>query len=122
MSWPKEKRDAYLLENRQTVNLQFLSFPGCPNTPELRQRLSKALAELGIDLKVTEINLLELAKDDPRLCYGAPTVLINGADLMGQGPSEQPGLCCRIYADGGLPSVDVLLQRLQDCCSTVDDS
>ena len=120
LSWPKEERDAYLIENRQAVNLQFLSFPGCPNTPQLRQRLTKALADLGIDLRVTEVNLLELAKDDPRLRYGAPTILINGTDLLGQGPSEQPGLCCRIYADGGLPSLDELLKRLQDCCSTAD--
>jgi copper chaperone CopZ len=121
LSWPKEERDAYLLENRQPVNLQFLSFPSCPNTPELRERLGKALAELGIDLEVTEVNLLELAKDDPRLCYGAPTILINGSDLLGQDPAKRPGLCCRIYADGGLPSLDELLQRLQDCCSTADD-
>ena len=122
LSWSKEKRDAYLLENRHAVDLQFLSFPSCPNTPQLRQRLTKALAELGIDLQVTEVNLLELAKDDPRLCYGAPTILINGADLMGQVPSERPGLRCRIYADGRLPSLDELLQRLQDCCSTADDN
>lgn len=122
LSWSKDKRDAYLFENRQAVNLQFLSFPSCPNTPQLRQRLTKALAELGIDLKVTEVNLLELAKDDPRLCYGAPTVLVNGVDLMGRSPSDRPALRCRIYADGGLPSLDELLQRLQDCCSTADDN
>ena len=122
LSWPKEKRDAYLLENRQAVNLQFLSFPSCPNTPQLRQRLTKALAELGIDLKVTEVNLLELAKDDPRLCYGSPTVLVNGVDLMGRSPSDRPALRCRIYADGGLPSLNELLQRLQACCSTADDN
>ena len=114
--------DAQSIGEESGVNFQFLSFPSCPNTPELRQRLAKALAELGIDLKVTEVNLLELAKDDPRLCYGAPTILINGIDLLGQDPSVRPGLSCRIYADGGLPSLDELLQRLQDCCSTADDN
>ena len=122
LSWSKEKRDAYLLENRQPVNLQFLSFPSCPNTPQLRQRLTKALAELGIDLKVTEVNLLELAKDDPRLCYGAPTVLVNGVDLMGRSPSDQPALRCRIYADGKLPSRQELVRRLQACCSAPRDN
>ena len=122
LSWSKEKRDAYLLENRPAVNLQFLSFPSCPNTPQLRQRLTKALAELGIDLKVTEVNLLQLAKDDPRLCYGAPTVLVNGVDLMGQSPSDQPALRCRIYADSKLPSRQELVRRLQACCSPPGDN
>ena len=122
LSWSKDKRDAYLFENRQPVNLQFLSFPSCPNTPQLRQRLTKALAELGIDLEITEVDLMDLEKGDPRLRYGSPTILINGADLMGKGPSAQPGLACRIYADGGLPSLDELLQRLQECCSTADDN
>ena len=122
LSWSKEKRDAYLLENRHAVNLQFLSFPSCPNTPQLRQRLTQALAELGIDLRVTEVNLMDLENGDPRLCYGAPTILINGADLMGLRPSQRPGLSCRIYAGGGLPSLDELLQRLRSCCSAADDN
>ncbi|MEE8153401.1 MAG: cation transporter [Phycisphaerales bacterium] len=114
--------DAQTIGVESGVNLQYLSFPSCPNTPELRQRLTKALAELGIDLEITEVNLLELAKDDPRLCYGAPTVLVNGVDLMGQSPSDQPALCCRIYVDGKLPSRQELVRRLQACYSAARDN
>ena len=103
------------------VNLQYLSFPSCPNTPELRERLTAALAELGIDLPIVEVNLMDLEKDDPRLCYGAPTILINGSDLLGQDPAGRPGLQCRIYADGELPSLNELLRRLRSCCSVGDD-
>ncbi len=118
----KDAIDAQSIGVDSGVNLQFLSFPSCPNTPQLRERLTAAIAELGIDLPVVEVNLMDLDKGDPRLCYGAPTILINGSDLLGQDPAGRPGLQCRIYADRGLPSLNELLQRLQSCCSAGDDN
>lgn len=97
-------------------NLQLLSFPSCPNSPELQSRLTKALAELGVKFEINEIDLQQLDKSDLRLRYGAPTILINGSDLMGLQPTSQGALQCRIYADGVLPSVEDLVKQLQSCC------
>lgn len=95
------------------ANLQLLVFPGCPNSPELHTRLTKALADLGVILEIKLIDLQQLDKADLRLRYGAPTILINGLDLMGQSPAAQGALQCRIYPDGDLPSVADLVKQLQ---------
>ena len=77
-------------------SVEFLGFEGCPNTPELRSRL----VEADSSLEIIDVNLMTLKDDDPRLGWGAPTILVNGEDLFGLQASEHGSVSCRNWGDG----------------------
>lgn len=91
--------------------VELLSFPSCPYTPAIRKSLSAALTRLRGDSDFADINLESLAETDSRRGWGAPTILVNGRDLMGMPPPTTTGLSCRAYSDG-LPSEDEIGRRL----------
>lgn len=62
--------------------LVFVTRDGCPNTPEMRANLDKALSDLGQPMTYEVIDAASLAKDDPTTAYGTPTILLNGKDLF----------------------------------------
>ena len=92
--------------SRQTVEL--LGFEGCPNTPELRKRLQ----ESDSTIHIVAIDLMELPSTDPRLGWGAPTILVDGKDLFGLDPS-QGNARCRTW-HGGLPSVEEIQEAMKE--------
>ena len=85
--------------SHQTI--EYLGFEGCPNTPQLRQRLRIALP----DATIIDVDLMKLSSGDPQLGWGAPTILVNGADLLGVQPSKNGSASCRNWS-AGLPEVD----------------
>jgi hypothetical protein len=91
--------------------IQLLRFEGCPMTAALRRNLHAALAKLDVDVTVEEVDLEALPKGDPLLRYGSPTVLVDGADVMGAAPGPSAALSCRVYPDG-LPDSSALAERL----------
>jgi hypothetical protein len=93
--------------SRQTV--EFLGFDGCPNTPELRKRLEAS----DPTLQIVDVDLMTLQKGDPRLGWGAPTILINGKDLFGMAASTNGNVSCRNWEDG-LPTTDQIIQALEN--------
>jgi hypothetical protein len=80
-------------------NVEFLCFEGCPNTPELRNRL----VEADSSLEIIDVDLMQLDEGDQRLEWGAPTILVVGEDLFGMPASENGSVSCRNWGDG-LPS------------------
>jgi hypothetical protein len=64
------------------VIVELRSVPGCPNLAPVRQALRRALADLGLPTVVTGV-----VGD-----YPSPTILINGADVMG-GTGDGPAAC-----------------------------
>ena len=85
--------------SRQTI--EYLGFEGCPNTPQLLVRLHAALP----DATIIDVDLMKLSSGDPRLGWGAPTILVNGADLFDVQPSKNGSVSCRNWS-AGLPEVD----------------
>jgi hypothetical protein len=85
--------------SRQTI--EYLGFEGCPNTPQLLVRLHAALP----DATIIEVDLMKLDKGDPRLGWGAPTILLDGKDLFGSQPIDGGSVSCRNWS-AGLPDVD----------------
>jgi hypothetical protein len=78
----------------------------------MRARLEMALAIVGRDPEFAEVDLTALPPDDPRLRFGAPTVLVDGEDLLGHTPRQERALSCRIYPEG-LPSASELATHLR---------
>jgi hypothetical protein len=92
--------------SRQTV--EFLGFDGCPNTPELRKRLKAA----DPTLLIVDIDLMALPSKDPRLGWGAPTILIDGKDLFGL-KSSGGHASCRNWSSG-LPTVNEIREAMKE--------
>ena len=97
----------------QQDHLRFLYFDGCPMSPKMRESLIVALGQLGLEPEFEQVDLEALRPGDPLLRYGAPTVLVDGTDLMGEPPSGSAALACRIYADG-LPDADEIAYHLRE--------
>ncbi len=94
----------------QEMHIELLGFPSCPNTPALRDNLLAALKEFHGGWTLREVNQESLAASDIRRGWPAPTILINGADLLGMAAPTTPTMACRMYEDG-LPTAD----RIASC-------
>ena len=79
--------------------------------PQMRENFRRAVVLLGVEIAVREIDLEDLREGDPLLRYAAPTVLVDGRDLMGLPPRSRAALSCRLYP-GGLPDAETLASRL----------
>jgi len=89
-------------------SVEFLGFEGCPNTPELRS----LLVEADPKLHIVDVDLMTLDKGDPRLGWGAPTILVEGVDLFGVPATKDGGVSCRSWSDG-LPTIIEIRQALE---------
>ena len=89
--------------------VEYLGFEGCPNTPELRQRLVLAQPEI----QFIDVNLMTLEAGDARLGWGAPTILVDGEDLFGEPASDNGSVSCRNWGDG-LPSVEEICEQFRN--------
>lgn len=94
------------------MRIELLGFPGCPNTPMMRNNLVAAIKSLGGGLTFSDVNQEELAEFDIRRGYPTPTVLVNGRDLFGLPVPITPSMGCRVY-EGGVPSAEELAKRLR---------
>ena len=90
-------------------SIEFLCFDGCPNTPQLRGRLRAALP----DTTIVDVDLTKLNSNDPRLGWGAPTILVDGVDLFGTKPSDGGSVSCRNWNEG-LPEVEDIRLAMQN--------
>lgn len=91
------------------MKIQLLYFDGCPNVERARAALRDAMAAERIDQAVEEIDVESPDVPDFARGWGSPTVLIDGADVIGAVRST--GSACRLYADGA-PSVALIRARL----------
>ena len=95
----------------RAMDVELLYFDGCPLSPQMRENLRQAIVLLGVEITVRETDLEDLGQGDPLLRYAAPTVLVDGRDLMGLPPRSSTALSCRLYP-GGLPDAETLASQL----------
>jgi hypothetical protein len=91
--------------------IELLGLPDCPNTPEMRQNLTAALASMGTGWTVTDTSQQELPERDLRRGWSTSTVLVNGRDLFGMRPPTVPSMGCRISPEG-VPDAASIAMRL----------
>lgn len=92
--------------------IELLGFPGCPNTPELRDNLKSALASIGKGWTFTDTDQEKLPEHDLRRGWPMPTVLVNGCDLFGMPAPTAPSMGCRMYP-GGVPEAKDIAEKLK---------
>lgn len=112
---PEQTRGAAL---PSTVRIELIGFEGCPDTPVLRRRLAAAAGSLS--LRFEEVDLLRLAGEDPRRAWPSPTILVDGADLMGMPRPAETFPACRYYPDGP-PSEREIRAELKSALSARSD-
>lgn len=92
---------------KQTIELVY--FEGCPHAQTAREVLETALATAGSGQNWTEWDLAEPGVPERVKRFGSPTVLVDGADVTGEGPGVS-AMACR--ADGA-PEVTAVIRALQ---------
>lgn len=92
--------------------IELLGFPGCPNTPELRESLRAALTSIGEGWTFKDTNQEALPVHDLRRGWPTPTILVNGRDLFGMPAPTAPSMGCRMYP-GGVPEAKYLAEKLK---------
>ena len=102
--YPKDKK----------MKIEFLGMvDGCPNTPKMWASLQKAMRELKLNIPIDSLDLNELSKkQDVRVGYGAPTILVNGKDLFGAPLPTTFDPACRYYR-GGVPGTKEIVAKLK---------
>ena len=98
--------------------IEFLYWEDCPSHPQAWSLLQEAMAELGVESPVEQIEVLT-DKDAERLAFpGSPTIRVNGVDIDPGGAAQMgTALTCRIYRlqDGRfspVPSKEMIKQAL----------
>jgi hypothetical protein len=94
------------------MRIEVLGFEGCPNAPQTKANVEKAVALLGVDASVAYVDQMKLPVNDRRRGWASPTVLVNGRDLFGMAAPSGAAMGCRIYA-GGAPSEGEIANALR---------
>ena len=90
----------------------------CPNVEAARANLRCALGATAGPRTWREWRSDDPHTPDHARGYGSPTVLVNGRDVAGEGPTNS-GACCRLYARNGgrhhgVPPVELLVAALHE--------
>ncbi len=95
------------------MQIQFLTFDGCPLADAAQRVLEQALVQCGLRADAYEtVDVLDPATSTALRGWGSPTILVNGIDVTGQPPAG--GVSCRIY-DGpdGSPHLKQVVATIQ---------
>lgn len=80
------------------VRVQLLTFPDCPDADATRNALRRVLSGQGLPPGFEDIDLTAPETPEELRAWGSPTVLVNGKDMAGEGPT---GPTCRLYLTRG---------------------
>lgn len=98
------------------VQVELLYVPDCPNAARARERLERALAEVGATQPLRDTAVEDEHGAARAGMHGSPTILIDGTDPFA-GDDTSPSLSCRLTQgdDGvvGVPTVDELVRALR---------
>jgi hypothetical protein len=105
--------------------IEFIYEKTCPNIADARAALRAALTQLGLPLHWQEWESSDPAAPEHARRYGSPTILVDGNDVAGVPPSDEPS--CRIYSaepgrNRGVPSETLIMQALEKSSSTRNES
>lgn len=94
------------------LEIQFLSFKGCPLAASAKRNLETALAACSIS-HYKEIDILSSKVTEDMRGWGSPTILINGHDISGAPKGNS--VSCRIYPNSeGVPDVESIVAYLRE--------
>ncbi len=88
----------------------------CPNIQAAREQLLKAFNQVDIECRWQEWEVSDNQTPAYARHYGSPTILIDGIDVAGEKPTDNPN-CCRLYVDEkgkfcGVPNISDIINAL----------
>ena len=95
----------------QPVEVVMISMPGSSASIKLNSLLHR-IAHKYTNFSFITVDVLLVPDDDPRLVYGAPTMLYKGKDILGEKPRSVDGLTSRIYKNV-IPSENEIINGIQ---------
>jgi hypothetical protein len=101
------------------MKVELFYLVGCPNRQLARERLGRALRELGWPDAVAEVSVLDPEAAVALRFLGSPSIRIDGVDIQPSArTSEGFGLTCRTYLEGGrregAPSRELIGRALRE--------
>jgi hypothetical protein len=95
--------------------IEILYFAGCPNHEPAVELARQVVEELGLEATIREVAVETAEEAERHRFLGSPTIRVNGQDIDPSArASDDFALCCRVYADGGVPPRQMLLDALRD--------
>ena len=99
--------------------IEILFFAGCPNHEPTVRPAREVLSELGVDAEIREVLVETLEEAEMHRFVGSPSVRVNGKDIEPDALDRSDfGLSCRMYAGGGVPPKELLLEAVREASST----
>ena len=97
------------------MQIDILYFEGCPNHVPTVERVKQIVADMGLAVPVTEVQITTPEEAQQRRFLGSPTVLVNGMDIDPHARQQAHyGLSCRVYPGGsGFPPDALIRAALQ---------
>ncbi len=80
------------------IEVEVLSFEGCPNAEPARETVERLVAELGIEAEVRGVDVPDPETAERLRFLGSPTVHVNGRDV--EPSADERGefsFSCRVY-------------------------
>lgn len=100
----KPQVDRGAMAPHAAMKIEVLDFEGCPNTPQTKANVEKAVTSMGLAANVADVDQNKLPEHDGRRGWPSPTVLVDGRDLFGMPAPQGAAMGCRMYANGGAPN------------------
>ena len=107
------RRCTIIRRSDRPMQIQLLSFPGCPHVGAARHALAEALRDVGVAVPIVEIEVTAAGTPLELRGWGSPTILVDGVDVVGGAPS---GSCCRLYPGSdraGVPPLTAIVTALR---------
>ena len=97
------------------MQIDILYFEGCPHHIPTVERVKQIVAEMGLTIPVTEVQITTPEEAQQRRFLGSPTVLVDGVDIDPDAQQRaSDGLSCRVYPGvAGLPPDEMIRAALQ---------
>ena len=100
------------------MKIELLVFDGCPNSEPTEKLIRETVSELGGDVKIEVVTVLDNYDAVAKRFLGSPSVRVNGKDLeIEENETTQYSMRCRLYRteDGqtGAPSKELLMKSIQ---------
>ena len=100
------------------MKIELLVFDGCPNSEPTEKLIRETMSELGGEVKIEVVTVLDNYDAVAKRFLGSPSVRVNGKDLeIEEDASTQYSMRCRIYrtdeSQSGIPPKEVLIKAIQ---------
>ena len=95
--------------------IEILFFSGCPHHEPTLNLTNEVLGELGLDVEIRVIPVESADEAVRHRFVGSPSVRVDGKDIeLDAHERTDFGLSCRIYAGGGVPPRELLVEALRE--------